>query len=221
MTTRDLSEEEVFLTSIENQLDFGKSQAFRHDAIFHKYSREGKLNARQFLDASEVLRIKTKSKPGQTDVEGFLKALINPKDQAYRLNDLKILGLLLGQGDSSEKARLLFELNDPESSHILSKVQFNKSISKVFRIAIDILPILSVKSSISPKVSQYIERLKPSKPVVVEVISKLIFKKNKTSIKKTKFIKLFKTTTSLVDLLTSNGFRAFAQKFSKSATPSG
>lgn len=214
MNTRELSEEEVNLTNVEAHLGFKKSHAIRLVAVFHKYASHEKLSVPQFKDAAEVLGLNTKSRSDLTNVEDFYKLLRSPADNTYSLEDLQIISLLLGQGDASEKAKLLFEFGDVDATHVMNDHKFQETMMKVFKITIDTLPMLSLKPHTPTRESQYIDRIKPTKSKVIEELRKLVFK-GKSSIEKGNFIEEFRTSEILGHLLTSHGFRSFCLKILK------
>lgn len=211
ISARDLSDEEGNLTRVESQLGFGSSHAFRHDAILRKYAHTGDLNDNQFSDAVSVLGLSTKNRAGLENVEAFFKLFT--KREKYRLKSLLMLSLLLGQGGVHEKATLLFEIGDTDATHTLTDSIFDKLMLKLFKVAVDLLPQLSVKNTMT-KECQYIDHLKLAKLKFVEEVRKIIFNKEVT-IEKAKFVKVFETNDTLKTLLTSHGFRTYVHKVYK------
>jgi hypothetical protein len=193
---------------------FGCTRASKHDMIFRKYAVLGKLSSLHFQDAAAKLRIITTNQASLDRVEEFFSQFI-VRDR-YHLRPLLILGLLLGKGHVKAKAKLLFEIYDAECTHTLKAAKVTKMIQEVFRVAVDYLPKLSLKPSMTKEVS-YIENLKLTQGKVVEGVTRLILG-SADEVQQSKFIEAFRTNEILHTLLVSDGFRAYCHKIYKTAT---
>jgi hypothetical protein len=213
-SSRDLSDEEITLTKTEDQLKFSCTRASKHDMVFRKYAVLGRLSKCHFHDAADKLKIITTKQASLDQVEEFFSQFMT-HDQ-YHLRLLLILGLLLGLEDVKVKAKLLFEMYDVECTHTLPAVKVTKMIQEVFRVAVHLLPKLSLKPTMTKEVS-YIENLKLTQLKVVEALAKLILG-SAVEVQQSKFVEAFTTNDILKTLLVSDGFRAYCHKLYKTAT---
>jgi Ca2+-binding EF-hand superfamily protein len=211
ISSRDPSSEDSPFKKTEELLRFGASHSFRHDAVFRKYSSNGQLNSRQFKDAVDILYLSTTNRKHLESVEEFWRLFV--VGEHYKLGRLLILGLLLGQGTSKEKAKLLFEIFDEDATHTIDAKGVTSMVQELFVVAVELLPKLTLKAETVTE-KHYIENLKVTRASVLEEVTKLILGKV-ADVTKAKFISVFDTNSVLKNLVTSGGFRTYCYKIYK------
>jgi hypothetical protein len=205
-----ISLEEEAITLMESQLEYFKNSCIEVDQVIRKYSSSSKVNLQQFSQIIEFLEIKTVSDPVCPLVEDFYKELRDENNE-FDLNVLLINGILLSNGMSRQKARLLFEVFDIHHSDHLSKVEISSLIDIIKDLVVDRLPKL-VHNSTNPPVSRkhvmkYSEKITEKFKDSKEKLMNLIFG-NHEEVSLKDFVVLFDNEKN-GRILTPFGFRNY------------
>ena len=103
-----LDSKEKMISQYEKALGFNSNSVKLIDFILRKYSTQSKLNPSQFADASHELGLRL------NNFSIFYETISGSHD--LDLHTVLILGIYLGKGDSSEKALLLFQMLDTQTT---------------------------------------------------------------------------------------------------------
>ena len=214
MSTReDLSDEEKTLVSIEEQLEFGKSSCIKVDYALRKYSFDNLINKDQWVSIVDELDIKVWNSAQSPNTEDFYGLYRNGKG-SYCLKEISIIGILCSNGQARAKARLLYELYDPENTSFIDSSFLDDLFDKMAKFTLvrsltlvsnETLPLAS-KASVKHYLSKLLAVLPTAKK---EFISKM--SGEKTQIEKKDFIEKF-DDSEVAWLMCSYGFRKFVGK---------
>lgn len=121
--------------------------------VFHRYSQHFHLTIQQLVEALKEIKV-TLTETQQKCYDLFLEApknckfltrqnllgLYKVKGKMYSVKKLATIGIILGKGSSSEKAKQLFFNYDIDASNNLSKWELNVLIGDVLEIVLEIIP---------------------------------------------------------------------------------
>jgi len=216
-TRQELSCEEQSILQQQDQLEFFKNSCKLIDFALRKYSYNGYINEHQWTDAGSLLEIKTISTPQCPKCSEFYNLF---KDEGkLRFKEILVLGTLLSSGTPKQKAKLLFELEDPEDLGELSSSQVLDLIHLIVDISAQKIPSL-VSDKISPPASEkavqkYSQQLKEyAEQVTPNLLEIFMGGKNHDSVKKAVFVSYFGEEEA-ARLVSPYGVRNFLLKVGK------
>ncbi|OMJ81886.1 hypothetical protein SteCoe_17587 [Stentor coeruleus] len=208
----NLAKEEVAIILMENQLEFFKNNSVFVDGIIRKYSQNNEINESQWKDIYEHLEIKVHNTSMCPLVENFYNAM--KTNGLFYIKDILIVGILLSNGMSRQKARLIFETFDSLCTGKLEKEDLGKMLDEIYKVSVLALPSLVNNSTNPPashgKVKKYIKMLQSQYPEAKSMLIKKILEGN-DDISVRKFAKMFDNEEN-GRLLTPCGFRTFIDK---------
>lgn len=199
-TRESLSEPELIIASNEKALRFHEQSVQRIDLVFRKFSYNELLNTAQFRDSTKVLNVNFNE---GNHIAKFYMSLKTGSNVS--LKQIMIVGILLGSGNFKDKAKLLFQLYDPEGIHKLSLDQVVQICRDIFEVAVNKLPILGDPTNAA--ISDYVHKLRLNRGNSESSLKNLIIG-TELEVTEGQFIKAFQKD-ELRRFLTSNGARAF------------
>ncbi|OMJ91322.1 hypothetical protein SteCoe_6110 [Stentor coeruleus] len=210
----ELSREDKTIVDMELQLEYSRLQCANVDYVIRRYSENEEINKFQWDSIVAELGIKSKNYKHCPELEAFYNAFTN-ENQCISKKELLILGILLSSGQIRTKARLIFEIYDPENLKVIDRSCLEDLFEIIKEIAVIRLPML-VNNSTEPLAGQR----------QIELYTRAL--NAKSQIAKNKFVKLFsdgKMKISLEEfkakfdifenalLLSTFGFRSFLAQF--------
>ena len=207
-TRTELNNEERALIEVERDLKFYLSTSRFIDVILRKYSNQGLLNQSQFEEVVNALGLEFED--GMHHFDAFFAQY--QRDSTYVLNDLIILGVLLGRGELHEKAELLFQVLDVENTKQLSAEQVLELLNKVLDTSLTHLSVL-INEDLNRFVRKgdimlYTDKLKAAKP---SILAFLMEKLPRGPVTQRQFVDAL-TTEETRFVLEPFGTRLFARK---------
>ena len=204
-----LTNEEQAIMLMESQLEYFKNNCSTIDEIMKKYSNQGMIEKSQwvsFCSSLEIKHLKTSMCPL---IEKFYKKF--RKHDYYDQKLLNLLGLMLSNGISKHRARLVFEIYDETNSRTVDMSVLTQITDDIAKISIEFLPSL-VCNSTNPPVSrkvvmEYSDHLLKNYNDLKDDILASIFN-NCQSIACEDFSLIFDNYTN-GELLTPHGFRKY------------
>ena len=139
-------------TQAESHIGFGKLRSIYIDRVLHRHSSNFVISKKQLSLICKELAI------DEDSLQSFFKMFY--KNRGYELLRLSCLGILLGQGSLNEKAMLLFENYDYDTSKTLSKDEVKIMITDILTISCIIIPNYSLELRFSPELYKYSTNLK-------------------------------------------------------------
>lgn len=208
-SNRILSEEERLIQTHEQRLGFNKSSTSRIDAVFRKFARVGQLNSNQFADAVVHLSLATEDSIPSSSLKEFYKKFQVGED-SYSFNELAVLGIMLGHGGFSEKARLLFEVNDVTGRRTLNSEQIRALIETLHEVICTRLPSLVTGPKQASIISQYTAKMQRDKARSISQLTSALSGASE-SVSLETFVKNL-SGPQWQKLLATNGFRGHFYK---------
>jgi hypothetical protein len=207
-----LSDEEATLTEQECKLNYSRHTSVYLDYIFRKHSHGGLINAAQFAATSIELGLVTSSNDPHSLIAKFYSDLSTAG--VWRLRQMLLVSLLLGQGRPGTKAELLFEVYDQDSADSITGSQMREVVTDLLEVAVTKLSVLVGPNQNCPadptSVNLYINQLLINRKSTDAKILSLILQ-GRAQITKADLVKAFEIE-ELRDLLSSSGFRRFYYK---------
>jgi hypothetical protein len=202
---QDTSLEEMCLENEEKVLGYSNNNVANIDMILRKHSYLGKLNKKQMSQAAAKLNLNVSNSRGHMKVYDFYNSFKLPDE--YDLNLLLVAGILLGQGTSDLKAKLLWEIYDVDGTEEIGKDMLYTILQDMCNIALDRIAFLVSDSPICSeyKVKSYVSNCNAVRSRTIDkVLFQLLGRMN--SIKKARFIaRMSKIADG--DMLRSKGIR--------------
>lgn len=214
-STREyLSNEEISIVAMEQQLEYSKRSCQYVDYIFRKYSEE-KININQWENIVLELDIKVKNSSQCPNVEEFYQ-LYKDKVGEFSRKDLSIIGILCSSGQSKTKARLLFELYDQENNLEISIDCIEDIYDRFVKFALIRVLALINNSTLPPspkhEIRQYLLDLNPKITKGKKNFLQL-FTDGQAQVRKEIFLKKFESLEN-AQILCTFGFRKFISQCS-------
>mmetsp|Transcript_13677 Transcript_13677/g.25808 ORF Transcript_13677/g.25808 Transcript_13677/m.25808 type:complete len:261 (+) Transcript_13677:91-873(+) len=209
----DLSEPERAITQKEHDLGFESHRSERLDLVLRKFSHNEQLNDTQFAEAFKLLDLHAASTQSNTNIATFYNSL--KVGSFYSLKYLLLVAVLLGEGSSRSKAKVLFEIYDFENSRKLSLEKVVHLCRDVFEVAVNKLTIVSDTSK--PLVSDYIHKLRLNRGNAESSLKKLLIGDH-PEVTLEQFIKAF-DGEELEHFLKSHGARTYFFKYQSTLSP--
>jgi hypothetical protein len=204
-----VSNTEEAIMRMESHMEFFKNNCIVVDAVIRKYSYKGLINEAQMKDIARSLELKINDSFMSPSVETLYEKLRNVDH--YKLKDILILGIILSNGVSRQRARLVFEAYDIYCTEFLSKIQLKEFLGDLEYISIILLPDL-VDNSTNPPASEseitvYIHQLQKKLIIAEKKLLELIIGEEK-AVGKSCFINFFECE-AYAKILTPHGFRCY------------
>ena len=199
--------EEQWYVNAEKLLNFCKHDSVFIDKILRKYSNSSFMTKNQWKIVKDLLKLTPETPNSLRYIEYFYEKFEN--DKGLVLQELLVLGIILGKGDYKDKAKLLFEAFDVYSNRIL----FYSDIASMIETMINIftrdvhdLAKAFLNSNIPRELLQiYHEKLKEDESAFIKKFMKTILS-NKDFITLNEFVHHF-SDLKLQKILTSVGLR--------------
>lgn len=134
----EISKEEHCLLDGEDSLLYSLKNCKDIDSVHRKYSYQKKINKFQFKEIAARLNLAVHLNPTEK-LNTFYDNFKVDQDH-YSLKKLLILGLLISSGNTVDKARMLFEIEDKLSEKVLKKARIQKIVGKITWVSLEILP---------------------------------------------------------------------------------
>src|SRR5574343_2107114 len=125
--TRDFKRDcdiESVISESEACLDLHNYSSEYLDRVIHRNSTQMKMSEQQFSRFFESL----KKVESRNEVKDFFRLFYDSKEQNYETRLISTFGILMGQGSYQDKANLIFDNYDDESSRTLTKTQVRNMI---------------------------------------------------------------------------------------------
>lgn len=147
MQSRETESNEFERRIIECELRLGlhKLHSDLIDSVFKRYSLSSKMSASQFLTACREMKLTIEYGPLDHPVTKFYNSF--KRGNNFDQRKLSALGILLGSGDKSEKAKILFKIYDDSKDGNLDIVEIRNMLDDIIEIGLILLPTLSLNSA--------------------------------------------------------------------------
>ncbi|OMJ72026.1 hypothetical protein SteCoe_29639 [Stentor coeruleus] len=175
----DITAEEAAVMNFEMILGYSKLSAIYLDRVHRKYSYKGSISETQWKDICKTLSLAPSYSDSSQHIFNYYE---NYKDSAisFSLKKLLILGVLLGEGNSLEKGKLLFEIMDESGSEKLSSEQIQDLITLMVKISCEMNPRIFLKDDYNDvtfkDLEKYIAKLSKGKENIINKVMKKITK---------------------------------------------
>lgn len=162
--SRARSSEEVVLEKAEQAIGFHLLDVNLIDNTLRKFSHMGKINQTQLKRISRQLKINVIDYGPNVKInEMFYK--LRKAEGDYLLQDLLVIGLILGKGTNAEKASLLFQIFDETSEGVIEVGKLQNHVFKtIFHHIVNTLGNLVTpqicSESLELKNRKYLDELK-------------------------------------------------------------
>lgn len=160
---RRVNNSEDKLVCFEDAIGFNCLNMAQIDRLHHKYCQKRKISFAEFLNLCQELSVKENSLASE-----FLLMFFDKENENFNTQVLITLAILLGSGDLTEKAEILFRNYDEGNQGYLSLAQIRLMVNHILEIAIDkMCDYAYQKSSKSDKIhiSEYKLELIKSKAI--------------------------------------------------------
>jgi len=193
------------LENEEKILGYSNNDVSNIDMVLRKYSYLGKLNKKQMSQVAAQLRLNVSNSRGHMKIYEFYNSFKLPDE--YDLSLLLVAGILLGQGTSDLKAKLLWEIYDVDGTEEMGKDVLYTILQDICNIALDRIAFLVSDSPFCSeyKVKSYVSNCNAVRSRIIDKVLFLLLG-SLSSIKKARFI----TRISKIldgNMLTSKGIR--------------
>ncbi|OMJ87860.1 hypothetical protein SteCoe_10346 [Stentor coeruleus] len=188
----DITPEETAVMDFESLLGYSDLSPSHLDKIHRKYSYNGKISENQWKDICDTLKLAPSKIEASQHINNYYDKY-RSGENAFALNELLVLGILLSKGKPGEKAKLLFEVYDEKGLGELDLSQIHDLLSVMVKIAIELNPQVVVKDGVNgvsiQDLTKYFEKLNKGKGVAIGMAEMEILNKN-GSVKSTEFVKM-------------------------------
>ena len=198
---------------MEDQLEFGKNSCISVDYSLRKYSIDDLITKDQWECIVDDLDIKMLNSAQSPNIEDFY-ALYKDGKGNYSFKEISMIGILCSNGQSRAKARLIYELYDPDNTCIINSSFLEDVFEKIAKFTL-VRSLVLVSNETLPlagkaTVRQYLAKLLENLPTAQKAfISKL--SDGKESIGKKEFVEKF-NDLDVARLMCTYGFRKFVGK---------
>jgi Ca2+-binding EF-hand superfamily protein len=135
-TCQRVSHEESSISTASCQLGFDAKDVREVDNTIRKYSTDTQVNELQFKALCKMLGL-TSNAPANALYSSF-----RDTEGIYSRNSLIVLGVLLSQGRTDSKARILFEAYDNVHKGVISSQELSRLLGEMMNITASLLPNL-------------------------------------------------------------------------------
>jgi hypothetical protein len=156
-----LREEEKSIVKRETKLGFQNHTARNADAIIHRYSHEGKINANQMEEIIAQMKLEFPAWKTKDSVDAqFLDKFKIADSEDYDLNRFKYAAIMLSRSTSREMATVFFEFADPEFTKKMQRNAFDAILADLIMIVCDYTPVLTKTEEFKDEHSQVMQHTK-------------------------------------------------------------
>lgn len=208
--TKSITNEEQALIEAEKCLGFELKSAKEVDSVMRKYSSNGYINESQLQKISEILEINIVNTGSNGHIQDFFKKLRNKSD-LYQLKDLLIIGILLSDGETTEKSQLIYEAFDEDLSNNMDLYLVKEKIFKtlIYHSAVSLPRLLTseqLTGTTMLKVQKYLETIVSTTNICISKTANLFGLRN--LITQDTFIDIFAKILN-GSLTTTTGWRRY------------
>ncbi|OMJ73090.1 hypothetical protein SteCoe_28291 [Stentor coeruleus] len=173
-TKDDINKEEHCIILGEESLSYSTKTCKEVDNLHRKYSFTNKINTLQFSEVTKRLYLSICTSP--SDKLQTFYAFFKTDDENYSLFSLLVLGLLLSGGKPTEKARILFEIEDKLNSKTLLRENVQSLVREMIKISCEYLPYLFMTNEDfkvnEDNIKEYVNKIKPNIEKSVDLMTK-------------------------------------------------
>ncbi|CAG9325028.1 unnamed protein product [Blepharisma stoltei] len=207
-------EEEEIIKRAEDTLGFTNLESKELDRTFHRFSTDFKMTDNQFFTSLEDINVDTKPIRTYDAASPICKFYDEFKDEEnfFHAQRLTCLGILLGNGAVADKALVLFENYDMDTSKSISQQEFLCLLKDLVNISLVWLPKYAMElcqGDEKMKLQQYIEKLANIKDTLVVYLSQRVNEIDDEELSKPLFLVSFKDE-EVKSLLQSHSLRKLA-----------
>ncbi|CAG9320007.1 unnamed protein product [Blepharisma stoltei] len=221
----ELTPEEQCLVNAENILQYNKCSSQMVDYCHRKYSSNNEINAEQWRDIVSTLNLKADNTAQNKKVVEFFNLFKGPEGK-FHMRHLLVLGIMLSQSNSKEKAKLLFQTRDHINAKAIAKVEIFGLVEDMIEISVNRLPRLfnenphfqMTEDDIKKYALSLIQLKDKAKPPLANRFIGLT-KTSDENVSLANFLKTFEDIET-AKLLTPTGIRSFVLKQKPSAATS-
>jgi hypothetical protein len=204
--------EESFVKQFESELGYSKKKSVEIDKCFYSFAFDSKIPNKQFLEAVQELELEVEDFDALFSPKVNLYQCLKTEDGLYSARRLSTLGILLGQGDIRDKAKLLYKNYEIKSSN---NSNLQRLIEDSLNISMNLLPWygLNIANDQETKriVGEYWKVLKTLKFSEQEFYEKILIKNEKSTLNLNEFIDLL-LYTDAKNLVSSTKVRRMAME---------
>ena len=153
--------EEEAITFAETGLGFNKNRVENVDYVIGKFSSDEAVSISQFARIAKELSLSTRNYGTHSKIEAFYDAWRDEHGQ-IRTQELQALGILLSQGETSVKARNLFQCFNKAQVKAMDHEQVQAMIDTLMWISLKtsrLVDNFQTKVSSEPKALKYTQEL--------------------------------------------------------------
>lgn len=206
----------------ENTIDYAEKALGIHNLNakmliekLRRFSHNGCVNRNQLEFLAQKYSLHIDNYDNHKRITDLYRSLLNESTQDIDLNVLIMIVILLGKGNSHQKAKLIFEAFDPALQNALSESQLEEIFDTMYWISIKKLPDLVCESKIVnadlTRHEDYLRKLSSARYLAYEDFHKKIMGTSST-IDKSTFVERFIKINS-GDLTNSIGFRLYLKSY--------
>lgn len=193
-TKDDMNKEEHCILLGEESLSYSTKTCREVDNSHRKYSFTGKINTLQFSEVTKRLYLSVYISPSDK-LQTFYN-FFKTDDDNYSLSSLLVLGLLLSSGKTTEKARILFEIEDKLNSKTLLRENVQKLAREMIKISCEYLPSLYMTNEVfkvdEENMKKYVNMIKQNIEKSVDLMTRDFMGGNGKDIKLGDFVNNFR-----------------------------
>ncbi|CAG9318815.1 unnamed protein product [Blepharisma stoltei] len=221
----ELSPEERCIVNAENILQYNQCNSHMVDYCHRKYSSNNEINPEQWRDIVLTLNLKADNTAQNKKIVDFFNLFKGPEGK-FHLRHLLVLGIMLSNSESKEKARLLFETRDNNDSKAISKTELFGLVEDMIEISVSRLPRLFVQTPnfqmTEEDMRKYVLSLTQLKDKAKSPMANRFIGLTKASEETVSLANFLKTVEDVetAKLLTPTGIRTFVSKQKPSAATS-
>ncbi|CAG9328576.1 unnamed protein product [Blepharisma stoltei] len=210
--TRPESAEENGIVQSEKCLGFHIQKSAKIDAVLRKFSTNGVLTEAQLNNCSALLKINTTNYGIYKNINDMLSKIRNEEGDCY-LQDLLVIGILLGKGTNEENATLIYQAFDEKMENSIPKERLESEVlEKMFKHSLVTLGSLYCNTiypnSNELKNLKYITDLLHVKSLCISQISSRMCEFSISTITEEHFVRFISTFMN-GSLLTPAGLRGY------------
>jgi Ca2+-binding EF-hand superfamily protein len=154
----ELPAQEKTIQKGEKLLPFSQRASKELDSVFKANGTSGRMSVSQLKKALGVLDLDpTVFTDPDTQVYKFLSRLKNEK--LYDIKKVTLCAILVGEGDTSTKARILFNHFDVDASDKMDKKEIRHLLEETLEITLKLIPSLALKERLRVRSRETSRRL--------------------------------------------------------------
>ena len=206
--------EELAIVAQESFLKYSKKHCTRVDFCFRKYSSTPMININQWNEIAIDLKLQLQNTLDSPKIEAFYNQFKCEGNMVKA--PLLLLGIMLGQGTTLAKAKLIFDIYDTDCEQKLTIGTIRSAIRDMVNLSVVHLPVLAMGTSLEKEVHAYTDKITDlTDRVEKSIVSAIVGDKEDAEIMKQMDFVVFYTKENNARLLTPTGIRSFAFKLSE------